>query len=277
MFSTSSTRSRSSSSAARPEAAIKMENQKEEDVDTKANDNDDSSSRRLLVQHSDSKLPLNGAVICLTGMSASLKEEYHELIQALGGSFTRDFHTKTNTHLIAETVNGSKVDAALKATKHIWVVSPLWLKVCEQEQSHVNETNYVLNTNSSDSSRSRAGENDQDTKKRKGSSLLSNTDINHTKNRKQHLLQLLDDALQITAAAAAPRAASSPTCVASFPNPVFSSCQFYLVGFNADTDIAIEYQELCKLISMGMGSIFWDYHENITHVIVHDQCDDVLR
>jgi len=50
-----------------------------------------------------------------------------------------------------------------------------------------------------------------------------------------------------------------------------------LVGFNADTDIAIEYQKLCKLISRGMGSIFWDYHENITHVIVHDQCDDVLR
>jgi twin BRCT domain len=58
------------------------------------------------------------------------------------------------------------------------------------------------------------------------------------------------------------------------PNSLFSGCQFLLVGFDNNTQ---ERVQLSRILRNGMGTIFWEYQEHITHVIVHDHCDDTLR
>jgi hypothetical protein len=48
----------------------------------------------------------------------------------------------------------------------------------------------------------------------------------------------------------------------------FSSCNFLLVGFGED-DI-----KLGRLIRRGLGTIFWQTHEKLTHVVVEDHATD---
>lgn len=58
------------------------------------------------------------------------------------------------------------------------------------------------------------------------------------------------------------------------PNSLFYGCQFFLVGFQSENQ---ERNKLSQVLRSGMGTIFWEFQENITHVIVHDNCDDTLR
>ena len=242
----------------------------EDDVsnDAEAGDSKDSSvnsnSKDSASPHS--ARPFQGVVACLTGMTSILKNQYHQAIEALGGAFTRDFHTSRNTHLIAETATGGKYDAAMAASKQIQVVQPSWLEACQQQNCRVDEKDFLWTrvNNKENGSRSQ-DEKNGDNRKRKHTQESS---LSGKKSKQQQLVLSLNQALLLQA--------ESPGGVASFPNPLFSSCQFYLVGF--DTDVAdAERTKLCRLLRRGMGTIYWDFHEGITHVIVHDQCDDAVR
>ena len=48
---------------------------------------------------------LHGVTVCLTGLPADAKEQWHALVEALGGRYTRDFLVGKNTHLIAAASN----------------------------------------------------------------------------------------------------------------------------------------------------------------------------
>ena len=85
------------------------------------------------------------------------------------------------------------------------------------------------------------------------------------------------------------------------PNCLFMSCCFHLVGFEEDewmnttcshnTTNSINDSsssllgshekdgkgDLLRLIRRGMGTIFWDVHESVTHVIVADGSDAKTR
>ena len=120
MFAPSSTRRRSSAMAAEQPAV------KTKDADDQAIHADDGGDSKDSNCSSSRRQPLlfQGVVACLTGMSSALKNQYHETIEALGGSFTRDFHTSRNTHLIAETakaklvLNGTNQNSFTKTIYH---------------------------------------------------------------------------------------------------------------------------------------------------------------
>ena len=81
------------------------------------------------------------------------------------------------------------------------------------------------------------------------------------------------------------------------PNNLFMSCCFYLEGFEDNDDWMISMaedtndytkiynseesgsgkQQLLRLIRRAMGTVFWDVHECITHVIVADGTDAKRR
>lgn len=61
----------------------------------------------------------------------------------------------------------------------------------------------------------------------------------------------------------------------STPTALFSSGNFYMVGFSGK-DQSVRNQ-LGKLLRRGMGTIYWDYHDGISHVIVNDGADSAIR
>lgn len=55
---------------------------------------------------------------------------------------------------------------------------------------------------------------------------------------------------------------------------LFSGCHFVLVGFEEDSALRLS---LGKLIRRAMGTIHWELHVDITHVIVNDQSECEIR
>jgi multisubunit Na+/H+ antiporter MnhG subunit len=60
---------------------------------------------------------LKGVLISITGLEASLKEQLHEFVVALGGSYTATLTTSVNTHLIAGATNGEKYEEASRSSR----------------------------------------------------------------------------------------------------------------------------------------------------------------
>lgn len=66
--------------------------------------------------------------------------------------------------------------------------------------------------------------------------------------------------------------------------PLFSRCQFYLVGFGDGTQgedkengSVLLKKKMSKLIRRERGTILWDISDKITHLVVADECIDGLR
>jgi twin BRCT domain len=59
------------------------------------------------------------------------------------------------------------------------------------------------------------------------------------------------------------------------PSTLFSAASFYLVGFS-EKDRSLRNQ-LGILLHRGLGTIYWDYHNGISHVIVNDGADNSIR
>lgn len=202
-----------------------------------------TSKRKLVMEVEDENKssPLRGVIACLSGMTPVQKNLYHQWIESLGGIFTRDFQTSRNTHLIAQSAFGEKYETAIRSDK-VFVVTPTWLHACHEDKCRVDEQQHSWSYS-----------------KRKQSLPLSPN--KKTKYHEKLLMNSLQQALS----------KGSPV-----PNPLFSGLQFYLVGF--DENAFDEERKLLGIITRrNMGTIFWDFHDEVTHVVVHDSCRDHLR
>lgn len=56
---------------------------------------------------------------------------------------------------------------------------------------------------------------------------------------------------------------------------IFATCNFFLVGFDEEVDPV--NLSLGRLIRRGLGTIFWEFHEGITHVIVNDHASEAIE
>jgi len=201
---------------------------------------------------------LQDVCVCLTGMSPARKDDLHSLVGTMGGSYLRDLVTQYVTHLIAEKTEGDKYQQARKYS-HIEIVTPEWLEVCAAEQMRVPESKFRLSDGQSN--------------------LLLQDDVNQC--------DLMDDDIRT-----ALKECLLPEKIP--PNYLFSNCCFYLVGFppmslniSQDTVRGKTYSDfqpndtitfdLCRLIRRCMGTIYWKIHKNISHVIVHYDCDLKIR
>lgn len=123
------------------------------------------------------------------------------------------------------------------------IVKPAWLDACARDKARVPESSHHLAVVAGDGSGMDDG----------------STNMNATNSDK---LQSLSEALK------------SPGMVERRDSTLFSSCHFYLVGFEVDSDL---YLSLCRWIRRGLGTIYWEISPSISHIIVNDNCDESIR
>jgi twin BRCT domain len=265
-------------------------------------DDDDAVGTGLSSSSSSStRKPLQGVLACLTGMSPSRKDCYHDWIHDLGGKFTRDFHSARNTHLIAETATGAKYETAVLVST-VKVVKPQWLEDCHAQHCHVREQDYHYQYHHHDNQKDTKDKDKVDDTSVPISVSASGT-MNTTstagrstkfmKRKRDHDDGAILSALEQLLLQAQVDASTTTSTVIrddpSFPHSLFSCCQFYLMGFledddndNNNTTAETERQGICRLIRRGMGTIAWEFHSDITHVVIRDHpwCDtlrDAIR
>jgi hypothetical protein len=136
---------------------------------------------------------------------------------------------------------GAKYETA-RSFPHMHIVKPAWLDACARNKARVPESNHHLVEAAGD-----GGADD--------SSINMNTN-NSDK------FQSLSEALE------------SSDMVKKRDSTLFSSCHFYLVGFEVDSDIHLS---LCRWIRRALGTIYWEISPSISHIIVNDNCDESIR
>jgi twin BRCT domain len=182
--------------------------------------NDEETKRHL---HRRSTMPLNGVVVCISGLPADDKTKLHQQVYELGGTFTRDLDTSQTTHLITIRPDGAKYDTA-KSCPHICIVGPEWIKQTAETGMRAKEEFHYL------------------------------TDIALPEIALETSLDIL--------------------LKSDERSKLFASCKCYLIGFEEEST---ERLKLSKLIRRGMGTNYWDLNEIITHIIVNDECEDILQ
>jgi hypothetical protein len=176
-------------------------------------------------------------------------------------SYRRDLVTQKSTHLIAEKPEGEKYIQAAKCS-HIEIVTPKWLSMCAKQQQRVSEVQFRLI----------GGKKDVPPDKK-------TSPIHHDVGPPSLEIQVN----QLLYKSKIP------------PNPLFSNCCFYLVGFpdndlTTGNDLPLKHKNenspllpvflkrnLCTLIRRCTGTIFWEPNRNISHVIVNEECDIKTR
>jgi len=237
---------------------------------------------------------LQDVCICLTGLPASKKTELHNLVEALGGRYRRDLVTQKTTHLIAEKPEGEKYIQANKCP-HIEVVTPKWLELCAKKRQRVSEVDFRLMGGSSTTARTR-------TRTRTRTHIHDNMNTHKNMMHSTHSHDD-DDATNTVPSSLEMQVKVNQLLFKSKipPNPLFSNCSFFLVGFpdihndsakgkgngngndllssnkkSESSSLALK-RNLCTLIRRCMGTIFWEPNRNISHVIVNEQCDIKTR
>ena len=179
--------------------------------------------------------------------------------------------TQKTTHLIAERPEGDKYIQA-KLWPHIEIVTPEWLEDCANQKVKLPADGFRVIDDSSTRTRSA-----------QSTSISANIDTFQTTSFLENALKplLVENAVP--------------------PNPLFSGCCFYLVGFpeedlekigemapssvkGASSNLSNGHHsrmklkmDFCRLIRRCMGTIFWEVNKDITHVIVNEESDMKTR
>ena len=201
--------------------------------------------------------------------------------------YTRNLISTENTHLITCGKDGAKYELALQCP-NIHIVTPEWLDACYKTQAYVKEAKYLLVVRSEseevDATKAEPPSADTtDTMEESVDELLSNYN-NESVAQNENIDNNNDNS----------NTKNWKKCDSSTaPCSLFASCHFLLVGFDEedqDCEIGNEKRveqegtagtckkrtiksfkmKLCKLIRRAKGTIYWDMHPKITHIIVHN-------
>jgi hypothetical protein len=123
------------------------------------------------------------------------------------------------------------------------IVKPAWLDACARDRARVPESDHHLVVAAGDSGGGGGGDD-------------GNFNMDSDK------FQSLSEALK------------SSDMVQRRDSTLFSSCHFYLVGFEVDSDL---YLSLSRWLRRGLGTIYWEISPSISHIIVNDNCDESIR
>ena len=121
------------------------------------------------------------------------------------------------------------------------IVKPAWLDACARDKARVPESDHQLVVAAEDDS----GVDD------------GNINVNNNSSDK---FQSLSEALK--------------ALIQRRDSTLFSSCHFYLVGFEVDSDLYLSLSRWCR---RGLGTIYWEISPNISHIMVNDNCDESIR
>ncbi|NWU92992.1 TOPB1 protein, partial [Upupa epops] len=208
-----------------------------------------------------------GCTICVTGLSSSDRKEVQRLTAEHGGQYTGQLKINECTHLIVQEPKGQKYECARKWNVHC--VSTQWFSDSIEKGFCQDETIYKVEAGS-----------------KRSSVPSTSTPTNHSSKPENHALSDVSHISNINSSAANETACSSAMSsrldplpdeldsldLSSFQGPedLLDGCRIYLCGFSGR-----KLDKMRRLINCGGGVRFNQLNEDVTHVILGENNDEL--
>ncbi|NXX74850.1 TOPB1 protein, partial [Urocolius indicus] len=208
-----------------------------------------------------------GCTICVTGLSSSDRKEVQRLTAEHGGQYTGQLKMNECTHLIVQEPKGQKYECAKKWNVHC--VSVQWFSDSIEKGFCQDETIYKVEASS-----------------KCGSAPSTSTPTNHASKPDNHpfsdvshISNIYLSSVNETACSSAMSSRLDPLPdelenldISSFqaPEDLLDGCRIYLCGFSGR-----KLDKMRRLINCGGGVRFNQLHEDVTHVILGENNDEL--
>ncbi|NXI61859.1 TOPB1 protein, partial [Anseranas semipalmata] len=206
-----------------------------------------------------------GCTICVTGLSSSDRKEVQRLTAEHGGQYTGQLKMNECTHLIVQEPKGQKYECAKKWNVHCvsvqWFSDSIEKGYCQDETMYKIESK-LSNTPSTSTPTSHASKPDA-----------------HTLSDVSHISNINLSGINETASSSAMSSRLDPTPnelenldISSFqaPEDLLDGCRIYLCGFSGR-----KLDKMKRLINFGGGVRFDQLNEDVTHVILGENNDEL--
>ncbi|KFQ37258.1 DNA topoisomerase 2-binding protein 1 [Mesitornis unicolor] len=208
-----------------------------------------------------------GCTICVTGLSSSDRKEVQRLTAEHGGQYTGQLKMNECTHLIVQEPKGQKYECAKKWNVHC--VSVQWFSDSIKKGFCQDETIYKIEAGSRLSNvPSTSTPTDQASKPN-----------NHALSDVSHISSINLSAVNETTSSSAMSSRLDPLPdeldnldISSFevPEDLLDGCRIYLCGFSGR-----KLDKMRRLINCGGGVRFNQLNEDVTHVILGENNDEL--
>jgi hypothetical protein len=152
------------------------------------------------------------------------------------------------------------------------IVTSSWLSGCQQQNSKVDEAEHALpllaeKSNCPNGSFPRVSP--------------LNREADTLKDRLSEVLSMLHESPN-NSGRFSPKSVVVPA-VSSTQHLLFSSCQFFLLGFDSPPTTKAEdfdcffseiHVAIARLIRRGLGTIYWELNRTVTHIVMNDDLDE---
>ncbi|NXC07493.1 TOPB1 protein, partial [Orthonyx spaldingii] len=208
-----------------------------------------------------------GCTICVTGLSSSDRREVQHLTAEHGGQYTGQLKMNECTHLIVQEPKGQKYECAKKWNVHC--VSVQWFSDSIKKGYCQDETMYKVEAGSKLSNAPSTSTPTNDTSK----------PYNHTLSDVSHISNINLSGVNETACSSAMSSRLDPLPdelenldISSFqaPEDLLDGCRIYLCGFSGR-----KLDKMRRLINCGGGVRFNQLNEDVTHVILGENNDEL--
>ncbi|KAM6281921.1 DNA topoisomerase 2-binding protein 1 isoform 1-T2 [Porphyrio hochstetteri] len=208
-----------------------------------------------------------GCTICVTGLSSSDRKEVQRLTAEHGGQYTGQLKMNECTHLIVQEPKGQKYECAKKWNVHCvsvqWFSDSIKKGFCQDETMYKVEAGSKLSNSPSTS-----------TPTNHASKLNS-----HTLSDVSHISNINLSGVNETACSSAMSSRLDPlpdelenldlSCFQA-PEDLLDGCRIYLCGFSGR-----KLDKMRRLINCGGGVRFNQLNEDVTHVILGENSDEL--
>ncbi|NXJ60193.1 TOPB1 protein, partial [Rostratula benghalensis] len=208
-----------------------------------------------------------GCTICVTGLSSSDRKEVQRLTAEHGGQYTGQLKMNECTHLIVQEPKGQKYECAKKWNVHCvsvqWFSDSIEKGFCQDEAIYKIEAGSKLSNTPSTST---------------PTNNTSKPD-NHTLSDVSHISNINLSGVNETACSSAMSSRLDPPPdelgnldISSFqaPEDLLDGCRIYLCGFSGK-----KLDKMRRLINCGGGVRFNQLNEDVTHVILGENNDEL--
>ncbi|XP_063181398.1 DNA topoisomerase 2-binding protein 1 [Chroicocephalus ridibundus] len=208
-----------------------------------------------------------GCTICVTGLSSSDRKEVQRLTAEHGGQYTGQLKMNECTHLIVQEPKGQKYECAKKWNVHCvsvqWFSHSIEKGFCQDETIYKIEAASKLSNTPTTSTPTNHGNNPD----------------NHTLSDVSHISNINLSGVNETACSSAMSSRLDPLPdelenldISSFraPEDLLDGCRIYLCGFSGR-----KLDKMRRLINCGGGVRFNQLNEDVTHVILGENNDEL--
>ncbi|NXH13564.1 TOPB1 protein, partial [Bucco capensis] len=208
-----------------------------------------------------------GCTICVTGLSSSSRKEVQRLTAEHGGQYTGQLKMNECTHLIVQEPKGQKYECAKKWNVHC--VSLQWFSDSIERGYCQDETMYKIEAGSK-----RSNMPSTSTPTNQASKL-----DNHTLSDVSHISNISSSRVCETTCSSAMSSRQDPLPdelenfdISSFqaPEELLDGCRIFLCGFSGRN-----LDKMIRLINCGGGVRFNQLNEDVTHVILGENNDEL--